>query len=68
MLKDLHPDVTEVVWKFSRWHHKVDYRPFRGNLLKKEANVEINDDSEYGMTLVDIGRENIGRRTIDDGM
>ena len=66
MLKDMHPDVTEVVWKFNRVHHKVDYRPFRANILKKLEHIELRDDPEYGMKLVDIGRENIGRRTIDD--
>lgn len=66
MLKDMHPDVTEVVWKFNRWHHHVDYRPFKDNLLKKCENIEYPDDPEYGMRLIDIGRHNIGRRTIED--
>lgn len=29
MLKDMHPDVTEIVWKYGRWHHYVDYIPFQ---------------------------------------
>ena len=33
MLADLHPDVAEVVFKFNRWHHKVNYKPFKGNKL-----------------------------------
>jgi len=66
MLKEMHPDVTEVVWKFNRWHHHVDYRPFRKNRLIKVDGVEYSKDPEYGMKLIDIGRENIGRRTIDD--
>lgn len=66
MLKEMHPDVTEVVWKFNRWHHHVDYRPFKDNILKKVDNYPIPNDSEYGMRLIDIGRENVGRRTIDD--
>lgn len=34
MIADLHPDVSEVVWRFNRWHHKVNYKPFKRNLLK----------------------------------
>lgn len=33
-LKEQHPDVVDVVWRFNRWHHDVDYRRFRGNKLK----------------------------------
>jgi hypothetical protein len=31
MIEKLHPDVAKVVWKFSRWHHHVDYRKFKAN-------------------------------------
>lgn len=31
MLELAHPDVAKTVWKFNRWHHEVDYRPFRNN-------------------------------------
>lgn len=48
-----HPDVVKVVWKFSRWHHQVDYRPFKGNkLIKKEGVVIPDEPNEYGMKLV----------------
>ena len=30
-LVDYHPDVASVVWRFNRWHHHVDYRPFKAN-------------------------------------
>ena len=63
MLKDMHPDVTEVVWKFNRWHHKVSYKDFRKNILVRKESFPIND---YKLKLIDIGRENVGRRTIDD--
>lgn len=66
MLKEMHPDVTEIVWKFNRWHHHVDYRPFKKNYLKEVDDVYYFHDPEYGMKLIDIGRENIGRRAIDD--
>jgi hypothetical protein len=33
MLVDTHPDVAKLVWMYERWHHKVDYRPFKKNRL-----------------------------------
>lgn len=53
MLADLHPDVASVVWRFNRWHHHVDYRPFKANRLIKRTNVFIeNKINNYGMKLV----------------
>lgn len=52
MLVDMHPDVTKLVWRFSRWHHHVDYRPFEGNNLIKKSGIEIpRGVKEYGMKL-----------------
>ncbi len=52
LLKKLHPDVTKVVWKFNRWHHEVNYRPFRNNRLIRADNVTIPEGTnEYGMVL-----------------
>jgi len=52
MLEDLHPDVASVVWKFNRWHHKVDYKKFKSNKLKKKPNLVIPDQvNNYGMIL-----------------
>jgi hypothetical protein len=53
MLVDMHPDVTSVVWKFNRWHHHVDYRPFKDNkfILKKDYLVKKGIDT-YGMKLI----------------
>jgi hypothetical protein len=46
MLIRLHPDVTTLVWKFGRWHHHVDYRPFRGlNLIPRDDLSELEDVS-----------------------
>jgi hypothetical protein len=51
MLADLHPDVASVVWRFNRWHHHVDYRPFKGNkLIKKEP--QPNHRGEYFLKKV----------------
>lgn len=55
MLADLHPDVAEVVWKFNRWHHHVDYRPFKRNKLVMRDGLVINQGiNEYGMKLVEM--------------
>lgn len=53
MLADLHPDVAEVVWKFNRWHHHVDYRQFKSNkLLKIDESLEYSKINNYGITKV----------------
>lgn len=53
MLADLHPDVAKVVWKFSRWHHHVNYLPFKKNLYKKVSGLKIPTGiNNYGMELV----------------
>lgn len=52
-LKDQHPDVTKIVWKWGRWQHQVDYRPFKANKLKLKEGVVIPEgNNEYGMKLV----------------
>jgi len=54
-LQEQHPDIVEVVWKFNRWHHKVNYKPFKNNklILKKDVKIE-NVVDNYGMKLIDI--------------
>lgn len=48
-----HPDVTKIVWKWGRWQHEVDYRPFKNNRLILRPDVIIPDEpNEYGMKLV----------------
>ena len=52
MLEDMHPDVAKVVWKFNRWHHHVDYQPFKKISLgnrKKDIPLQVNN---YGMSLL----------------
>lgn len=53
MIARLHPDVARVVWKFGRWHHHVDYSPFKRNRLIRcpDAVIPAGPD-EYGMKLV----------------
>ena len=52
MLEEMHPDVAKVVWRFNRWHHLVDYKPFRKNKLLKKSNLNIeNGIYNYGMVF-----------------
>jgi hypothetical protein len=52
MLTNLHPDVAKVVFKFNRWHHQVNYKPFKKNKLIRKQNIEIKEQvNEYGMYL-----------------
>jgi hypothetical protein len=52
-LQRQHPDVTKIVWKWGRWQHQVDYRPFKNNRLRKKPGVEIPQGvNNYGMKLV----------------
>jgi hypothetical protein len=32
-LRKKHPDVTTITYKWGRWQHQVDYRPFKNNRL-----------------------------------
>jgi hypothetical protein len=54
-LRDMHPDVTKVVWKFGRWHHHVDYSKFKGNKLILKPGVTVRHGiNNYGMKLVKV--------------
>ena len=53
MLAAMHPDVAEVVWKFNRWHHKVDYRPFANNQLIRSGVPIPEGVNNYGLTKVE---------------
>lgn len=47
-----HSDVVKIVWKFNRWHHSVDYKPFKKNKLIKKQNIKIeNCVNNYGMKI-----------------
>jgi hypothetical protein len=51
-LKEQHPDIVDVVWKFNRWHHDVDYKPFKKNKLIKNKDSTIhNTVNNYGMIV-----------------
>jgi hypothetical protein len=57
-LKNQHPDVVEVTWKFNRWHHHVNYKPFQKNKLIKKQNLNIeNKINNYGMIVKEFGEK-----------
>ena len=52
MLVDMHPDVTKLVWKFNRWHHDVNYSPYKKNTLIRKENINIPSGiNNFGMEL-----------------
>jgi hypothetical protein len=52
-LANQHPDVAKVVWRFGRWHHHVNYRPFKTNKLQYINGVSLSKNNKnYGMTLI----------------
>lgn len=51
-LRAAHPDVVSITKKFNRWHHHVNYKPFKRNKLVRKANLVIkNEINNYGMVL-----------------
>lgn len=63
-LVDQHPDIVRVSWKWNRYQHHVDYRPFRKNKLIRRTDLVIpeNKVNNYGMelkTLDNIEKKNV---------
>jgi len=55
MLVDMHPDVARMVWRYGRWHHYVDYSPFKKNQLRLKPGVDLSKMpkvNNYGLHLV----------------
>jgi hypothetical protein len=53
MLVRMHPDVARMVWRYKRWHHYVDYSPFKKNELRYKKDITLpKEPNEYGMKLV----------------
>ncbi len=47
----MHPDVSKLVWKFGRWHHHVDYKPFKKNALIRGDGPVTEGVDNYGLIL-----------------
>ena len=57
-LQRQHPDVVDVTWKFNRWHHQVNYKPFRKNRLVRKEGLNVKRGiNNYGMVLKDYERK-----------
>jgi hypothetical protein len=53
MLAAVHPDVAKLAWRFKRWHHAVDYSPFKRQKLVRRDDIEFPiEPNEYGMKLI----------------
>ncbi len=62
MLKEVYPEYTDLVWKFGREHHHVNYLPFKDMPLILKPGVVVQDKpNEYGLELVTIPPETPGR-------
>lgn len=62
MLKEVYPDYTELVWKFGREHHHVNYIPFKDTPLKRKSGLVIQEGvNNYGMKLVTLSPDMPGR-------
>ena len=48
-----HPDVAKIVWRFNRWHHHVDYRPFKKNKLIRKSGWDYSGVNNFGMKLIE---------------
>jgi hypothetical protein len=53
MLVDMHPDVAKLTWKFSRWHHHVDYSRFKDMPLIKRDDYVTPVNNPYKLKLVE---------------
>ena len=62
MLKEAYPEYTDLVWRFQREHHFVNYLPFKETLLKRKPGVVVEPGiNNYGMKIRTISAETPGR-------
>jgi len=62
MLVDMHPDVARMVFRYGRWHHYVDYGPFKKNQLIMKKDIDLKSlpkVDNYGMKLVRLKKETV---------
>jgi hypothetical protein len=62
MLKEVYPEYTELVWKFQREHHHVNYLPFKDMKLKRKSGIVVESGiNDYGMVIKEVSPETPGR-------
>lgn len=67
-LQRQHPDVTKIAWKWGRWQHQVDYRPFKKNKPRLRPGVVIPDEpNNYGMVLRRVEQPKTIERVVQGG-
>jgi hypothetical protein len=53
MLVDMHPDVAKIIEAYGRIHHKVDYKPYANNALKRKVDISnLEKIDNYKMELI----------------
>ncbi len=58
MLVDMHPDVSKLIEAYGRWHHKVDYKPYANNALKRIVNIDgMEKVDNFGMKLIRVNNK-----------
>jgi len=58
MLKEAYPSLVEIKRKYDRWHHEVNYEPFKSNELKRKDRSDIPDwalDNDYNLKKKELG-------------
>jgi len=61
MLVDLFPQDAKLVFKYGRWHHHVNYEPYRKNrLIYRDDYVMPKGNNEHGLKLVKKEKDQIG--------
>jgi len=57
-LQKNHPDITQIVWRWNRWQHYVNYKIFEKNKLRLKKGLIIpNKINNYGMVLKNISKK-----------
>lgn len=59
MLYDMFPRLVDVVWKFGRWHHYVNYSIFKQKLKLKDG-VDLSQYpkiNNYGMKIIKVDED-----------
>jgi hypothetical protein len=52
-LRKQHPDVAFITWKYNRWHHYVNYEPFKKNELIYKNDFQVPQNiNNYGLKLI----------------
>jgi hypothetical protein len=58
-LRQQHPDIVKIKWKWGRWQHSVDYSKLRHNKPILKEGVEIPKEfNNYGLELINLKEKN----------